>query len=78
MPEWISIKDRTPEPYVNVLVFTPSNMPDDYVREAFFDASGNCFSRRVVHGLTKVTHWMPLPLPPMEYLEKYIKGGNYK
>lgn len=64
--QWISVKDRLPEPAENVLIFT--------------DYHGGCvdIGRYVLQGnlpfwarggtmiKDNVTHWMPLPEPPKE------------
>ncbi len=65
MGDWISIKDRLPEPGVRILArdavaeFTGSChfWTDENHTEFFFDSG-------VTHTLNEVTHWMPLPDPP--------------
>lgn len=55
--EWISVKDRMPEQYSYVIVFTGLE-----VTEAFYDGwRFGCTSKS--HPIS-VTHWMPLPEPP--------------
>ena len=57
--KWISVKDRLPEMYKNVLVIRT----DGKIR---FDAIGslNVWYEEVWHTGNPVTHWMPLPQPP--------------
>ena len=76
MPEWISVEERLPKPFLSVLVFMPAGILSLSVCEGFL-SDGRLWSTR--HGLldfTSITHWMPMPLPPAEYLEQYIKGGD--
>lgn len=61
MSEWISVKDRLPEPNIRVLCYAPS-------RFGYGD-----FDICIVYGWKccpdrhyGVTHWMPLPEPPEE------------
>ena len=58
---WISVKDRMPEPYKFMLVYTERGLYGiDYMIE-------NSESGKAVWALNpKVTHWMPLPEPPEE------------
>ena len=57
--KWVSVKDRLPEMYKNVLVIRT----DGKIR---FDAIGslNVWYEEVWHTGNPVTHWMPLPAPP--------------
>ena len=82
MMEWISVKDRLPEPEVDVLLISHgwgdvimyigrlSPMPSD-------DGTGNFWGIKIdasewrIRGWSyfrkpHVTHWMPLPKPPKE------------
>lgn len=62
--EWISVKDRLPEPFVSVLVQMPGEDPFPTVREGFISNDGIWQSAmfRREHG--EVTHWRPMPQPP--------------
>ena len=54
--EWISVKDRLPEQFVDVLVFRNGNIKIDHHEENgwfAYDFNGK-----------RATHWMPLPQPP--------------
>ena len=75
MPEWISVKERLPKPFLSVLVFMPGEEPMPTVHEGFVDGGGLWLSNHYLREPDEVTHWQPMPLPPAEYLEKYIKGG---
>ncbi len=54
--EWISVKDRLPKYFENVLVFPNGKISIDYHEENgwfAYDFKGK-----------RATHWMPLPQPP--------------
>ena len=54
--EWISVKDRLPKPFEDVLVFRDGKVSIDYHEEDgwfAYDFNGE-----------RATHWMPLPPPP--------------
>ena len=54
--EWISVKDRLPKPFENVIVFRDGKISIDY-------NEGNGWFAYDFNG-KRVTHWMPLPLAP--------------
>lgn len=61
--EWISVDDRLPEENVNCIVHYRHAYCDD---DGYF-AIGFCFydgKKFQFDSAYKVTHWMPLPLPP--------------
>lgn len=61
--QWISVKERLPRNYIEVLVF------DAIDREMFLGAIGSSGEWEVPGYRTEmfnVTHWMPLPKPPKE------------
>lgn len=63
MQEWISVDDRLPEEKVNCIV----HYKHAYCDNDDYWAIGICFydGEKFQVGLAyKVTHWMPLPLPP--------------
>ena len=64
--EWVSVKDRLPEPFVPVLVQMPGEEPFPTVREGFISNDGILQSAmfRREHG--EVTHWQPMPHPLKE------------
>ena len=51
--EWISVEDRLPKPFENVLVFRDGKISIDY-------NEGNGWFAYDFNG-KRVTHWMPLP-----------------
>lgn len=56
---WISVKDRLPDDEITVLIATVNS--DEPVWMGWHDDSG-WYS--VDAGPIKVSHWMPLPIPP--------------
>ena len=57
--EWISVKDRLPEKWQNVLAVRS----DGKIRFDFICSTG-CWCEDVNYVGYSVTHWMPLPQPP--------------
>ena len=57
MSEWISVKDRLPEPWTEVLVWRGSEYPI---------VSSEVTSTGLWCHFFNITHWMPLPEPPKE------------
>jgi hypothetical protein len=55
--EWISVRNKTPNPMQLVLIYAPK---EDYlkIRIAIFDDWTN------IEYSLGITHWMPLPSPP--------------
>ena len=70
MSEWISVEDRLPPKYVSVLCYIPSLAPQmkwvQRVHECYIGPDGGWHSATAPAYRVEVTHWMPLPLPPME------------
>ena len=64
VPQWISVKDRLPEPYVSVLVNMPGEKPFRTVREGFISNDGIWQSAMFRREPGEVTHWQPMPQPP--------------
>lgn len=69
MSEWISVKDRLPEPFVSVLIFVPSEPSPIF--EAYYVSNGVFNATNIMHGnygrlkcSDVVTHWMSMPEPP--------------
>ena len=65
MSEWISVKDRLPEEYGDVLVFRVYNQRPMMSVDTY-DADRKRFSKYHNGG---VTHWMPLPEMPKQLTE---------
>ena len=59
---WISVKDRAPEKYKDVLCFFQDKKRERNRIEISWVDSCGCFLYEDLYG--KVTHWMPLPEPP--------------
>ncbi len=66
MREWISVKDKMPQPFKTVLVHMPGETPCETVREGFIDRDGSWYAALYRRDQGEVTHWMPLPEPPKE------------
>ena len=64
MQEWISVKDRLPDPFVSVLVQMPGEEPFPTVREGFISNDGIWQSAMFRREQGEVTHWQPMPQPP--------------
>lgn len=63
-PRWISVEERLPEDYEDVVIIM-RNGASSWYRVAYREYGGWSFGggRRVTD---EVTHWMPLPEPPKE------------
>lgn len=61
--EWISVNDRLPDKYVNVLVYTECK---DIFTAAAVETGAESIKWEDDYGYLDddVTHWMPLPEPP--------------
>ena len=57
MSEWISVEDRLPDEYADVLVVFP--VGSRHIYEVDHVEDGGWF-----WNASEVTHWMPLPEPP--------------
>ena len=64
VPQWISVNDRLPEPFVSVLVHMPGEEPCPTVREGFISNDGIWQSAMFRREPGEVTHWQPMPQPP--------------
>ena len=64
VPQWISVKDGLPEPYVSVLVNMPGEKPFPTVRRGFISNDGIWQSAMIRREPGEVTHWQPMPQPP--------------
>lgn len=64
MPRWISVEERLPEDYEDVVIIM-RNGASSWYRVAYREYGGWSFGggRRVPD---EVTHWMPIPQPPKE------------
>ena len=63
-PEWISVKERLPEPFVSVLVYMPEENPLPTVHEGFLAREGMWYANHFDREPLEITHWMPMPEPP--------------
>lgn len=83
MSDWISVKDRLPQEDVDVLAFCVSSNEQalpEYKNYCEVERLSNCFGEGKLNFRINalkygtVTHWMPLPKPPIYSKEK--KGIN--
>jgi hypothetical protein len=86
MTKWISVKDRMPEPYDSVLVYSNCHLNKDCCWHVAFYSDGNdewliqldypenSFKEKNLGAvsISLVTHWMPLPEPPEEKEDERI------
>ena len=64
MTEWISVKERLPDHREEVVAFSPEYK--EYMIGHVFEWGHTIVCESDEYVLTKVTHWMPLPEPPVE------------
>lgn len=64
MNEWIDVKDKLPDTFVNVIVCRDGAKGERIVEQGYRDVSDwwKVYGTRTKH----VTHWMPMPRPPKE------------
>ena len=77
MPEWISIDERLPDDDRQVLCWYLSGSGEySYTVGSYLHMKHGCLwdthidGNECCYGCAKVTHWMPLPLPPKEKAEE--------
>ena len=66
MIEWISVKDRLPAFNEDILFVAPK--PNGVRVGRFYRASHKFISTGAKFSKCDVTHWMPLPKPPVNVL----------
>lgn len=64
--DWISVKDRLPEPFVSVLTHMPEERPLPTVHEGYISRDGIWTAGMFRREPGEVTQWMPMPEPPKE------------
>ena len=67
MSEWVSVKDKMPEPFVSVLGYMPDAAPFPEVRECY--CTGDSDKKFFVPALSErheISYWAELPEPPKE------------
>jgi hypothetical protein len=68
--KWISVKDRLPEYYTNVLVYCTSQFYSGYFKSTAWRANDGGKDIWTITAsdniIDNVTHWMPLPQPPKQ------------
>jgi hypothetical protein len=62
--EWISVEDRLPEKFTNVLCLYPSKNYESNIVVDYMESDRGYFAEQFRYG--EPTHWMPLPQPPTE------------
>lgn len=64
--EWINVKDRLPPEDIRVLTYEDGDVLDPYRIDYIFQSSDpNSWVCRLNDELSRVTHWMELPTPPI-------------
>ncbi len=66
---WVSVKDRLPDEYVEVLYFAVDDMGVHEIMTGHREKGKwtHCclfYSTKILNDIVKVTHWMPLPEAP--------------
>lgn len=62
--EWISVEDKLPEKFMNVLCLYPSKNYGSNIVVDYMESDRGYFAEQFRYG--EPTHWMPLPTPPTE------------
>lgn len=63
--DWISVKDRLPEPHRMVIVYVANRAGWWNIETDFLNLNGS-WASNADSDWHIVTHWMPLPEPPKE------------
>lgn len=67
---WISVEEQLPPQGVEVLIYVPTLRQNNGVDLAWFDDGSNgnyCFVDSIYgFDIQDVTHWQPLPKPPIK------------
>ena len=66
MTDWISVEDRLPEEWVNVIATNGRTVRETYYVSDRYGWRGHIHfdSRRPIKHEEVITHWQPLPDPP--------------
>ena len=62
--EWVSVKDRLPNPFVSVLVYMPDEVHHPTVREGFINKRGEWYAGGFDRLPDEVAAWKEMPEPP--------------
>lgn len=60
--EWVSVEDRLPKKFTNILCFFPNKDYGSQIEIDYMETDRGYFAREFKWGAP--THWMPLPQPP--------------
>lgn len=83
--QWVSCSERMPEPYKTVLCRGGSydaGAQDGYLLAAYYPsetdelAKGDWYYGKQMNEAYDVTHWMPLPEPPLANKADSARGGT--
>ncbi len=66
--EWISVEDRLPEKFTNVLCLYPEKSYGSNIVVDYMESDRGYFAEQFRYG--EPTHWMPLPTIPPEIVNK--------
>lgn len=64
--EWISVAEKLPNYFEHVLINVPRDKPFATVHEAYLRKDGLWNTGLYRYNKEDVTHWMPLPQPPVD------------
>lgn len=62
--KWISVEDRLPEKFVDVLCWYPTKNYGSNIAIDYMESDRGYFAHQFKYG--EPTHWIPLPAPPTE------------
>ncbi len=67
MSEWISVKKEMPKEFIRVLAYAEKNDDFPFLDSNYFESSfdGEDWHEEIDYCRIFVTHWMPLPKPPI-------------
>lgn len=68
MSEWISVEDRLPREFEEVLVGRSDKHDCPCAKEALHTTNGDFINPHLAIKFENPTHWMPLPEPPKNSL----------
>lgn len=71
---WVPVLERTPRPFVSVLVHVPDEAPLPTVHEGYISDTGVWMVHAI--GRAEVTDWAEMPEPPEEAHDENRRGNR--